>query len=47
MILANKQVKQVTIQAVKITADGRRINLGTIGYWSSNPLKRLFYKLFK
>lgn len=42
---AKQDFKEITIEAVKITADGRRIPLGTIGYWSRNPLKRAWYWL--
>lgn len=35
------------VTAVKILADGTRVPLGTIAYWHRNPLKRLFYYLFK
>ena len=44
--VASKQFKEVRVEAVKITADGKRIPLGTIGYWHRNPLKRLFHKIF-
>lgn len=33
----------ITIQAVVTRADGRVENLGTISYWSRNPIKRFWF----
>lgn len=40
-------VKSVEIKAVVIRADGRIEPLGSVSYWHKNPLRRLFWRLFK
>ena len=39
------RVKESSISAVVIRADGTRENLGTIAYWHRNPLRRLWFRL--
>lgn len=36
---------RMQLDLVKITADGRRIDLGTVAYWHRNPLRRLLWRL--
>lgn len=38
-------VKEITLEAVVIRADGSREELGAIAYWHKNPLKRLWARL--
>lgn len=42
---ASKDVKQITLEAVVIRADGTQENLGVVSYWHKNPLRRLAFKL--
>jgi hypothetical protein len=42
---AKPEVKEVTIEAVVIRANGDREDLGTVAYWNRNPLLRVAYKL--
>jgi hypothetical protein len=42
---AKSGVKQATIEAVVIRADGTREDLGVVSYWHANPLKRLLHRL--
>jgi hypothetical protein len=42
---AENKFKELTIEAVKITADGKRIPLGVVSYWSRNPIKRFAFWL--
>lgn len=42
---AQSEIKQATIEAVVIRADGTREDLGTISYWHKNPFRRLLWKL--
>lgn len=42
---ANAKVRQATLEAVVIRADGTVENLGVVSYYHKNPLKRLFYKI--
>jgi len=42
---AKSQIKQATLEAVVIRADGTREDLGVISYWNSNPLKRLLWRM--
>ena len=46
-ITSQSKLVSAEVEAVKILADGTRVPLGTIAYWHRNPLKRLFYRLFK
>jgi len=41
--VARNYAKSVSLDAVKITADGKRVPLGTISYWHRNPFMRLMY----
>ena len=45
--LAEGKIKELTITAVKITADGKQVPLGVVSYWSRNPLKRFAFWLKK
>lgn len=45
--MARSDVKSMQIDAVKITADGKRIPLGTVAYYHRNPLKRALFALKK
>lgn len=47
MFSSDSQIKSVQVEAVKILKDGTRVSLGVVSYWHRNPLKRLFFKLFK
>lgn len=42
---AKAEIKQATIEAVVIRADGKREELGVISYWHKNPFKRLLWRL--
>lgn len=42
---ATNQVKSMRVEAVKILADGTRVDMGTVAYYNSNPLKRLWFAL--
>lgn len=44
-IQTNQDVKEASIEAVVIRADGTRENLGTISYYHRNPLKRAMWTL--
>lgn len=44
-VVASENVKQFTIEAVVIRADGTRENLGTICYYHKNPLKRWAWRV--
>jgi hypothetical protein len=41
----NADVKEASIQAIVIRADGTRENLGTVSYYHRNPLKRAMWAL--
>lgn len=38
-------VKSMTMEAVVIRADGSREDLGVVGYWHKNPIKRWAHRL--
>lgn len=38
-------IKQMTMEAVVIRADGSREELGVVSYWHKNPLKRWAHRL--
>lgn len=40
----SQPVRQATIEAVIILANGKRENLGVISYYSSNPFKRFAWR---
>jgi hypothetical protein len=42
---ANARVSEASLQATVIRADGRIEHLGTIAYFSRNPLKRLAWRI--
>lgn len=44
---AKGQVKEASIEAVVIRADGTREDLGTIAYWHKNPVRRLLWRITK
>lgn len=41
----NGSVKEIEIEAVVVRANGSVEKLGSIGYWHSNPLMRLWHKI--
>lgn len=45
MFEASSKPVSIEVEAVKITADGRRIPLGTIAYYHRNPLRRLWFRI--
>ena len=45
MIATESKVKEMSLSAIITRADGTIENLGTIQYWHSNPLKRLFWRI--
>lgn len=45
MKAAKQKMKQTTIEAVVIRADGTREDLGVISYWHRNPLRRLWWRI--
>ena len=42
---ASQPVKETTLQARVIRADGSIEELGTIAYWHRNPLKRILWRV--
>ena len=42
---AKSQIKEASIAAVVIRADGTREDLGVVSYWHVNPWKRLLWRL--
>lgn len=46
-VIQKSGVKESSIQAVIIRADGTKEDLGTISYWHQNPFKRFWFKLKK
>jgi hypothetical protein len=44
-LLTHARAKQATLSAVVIRADGRREDLGVIGYWHKNPLMRWAFRI--
>ncbi len=42
---AKSGVKEASIAAVVIRADGTQEDLGVVSYWHKNPLKRLAHRL--
>lgn len=44
-LAAPGQIKQVSVEAVVIRADGTREDLGAVSFWSSNPLKMLVWNV--
>lgn len=45
MITTQSKVKEMSVSAVIIRANGTVEDLGAIQYWHSNPLKRLFWRI--
>lgn len=45
MYLGKNKVKEVTVEAVKVLADGTRVPLGVVASYHSNPFKRWYYNL--
>lgn len=43
-VRARGGAREMSISAVITRADGRVENLGTISYWSKNPLKRFAFR---
>lgn len=44
---SKSKVKEFTIEAVVTRADGTTENLGVVSYYSSNPLKLMWWRLKK
>lgn len=44
-IVSHGSVREASIEAVIIRADGRREDLGVVSYWHRNPLKRWRFAL--
>jgi hypothetical protein len=42
---AKSEIKEASIEAVVIRADGTREDLGVVSYWNASPFKRLLWKL--
>jgi hypothetical protein len=42
---ANAQIKEASIAAVVVRADGSQEDLGVISYWHKNPLRRMWWWL--
>ena len=42
---AKSQLKEASIAAVVVRADGTREDLGVVSYWHTNPFKRLLWRL--
>ena len=42
---ATQHLKEASIAAVVIRADGTRENLGVVSYWHKNPFRRLLWRL--
>jgi hypothetical protein len=46
MIFGGRAVQQASISAVVLRADGSvKKDLGVVGYWHKNPLRRLAWKI--
>jgi hypothetical protein len=44
-IAARQKMREASIAAVVIRADGTREDLGVVSYWNQNPLRRLWWRL--
>jgi hypothetical protein len=44
-LAATSQLKEASIEAVVIRADGSVEDLGVVSYWSTNPFRRLWWRL--
>ena len=44
-VTARADVRETSISAVIIRADGTREDLGTVAYWHRNPVRRLVWRL--
>jgi hypothetical protein len=42
---ATQKMREASIAAVVIRADGSRQDLGVVSYWHRNPLRRLWWAL--
>jgi hypothetical protein len=47
MMYVNEDVKSASISAVKILANGERVDLGVIAFYHRNPLKRFAFYIRK
>jgi len=47
VIEGKSKLKELSIDAVVVRADGSRENLGTVSFWHKDPLKRLAWKVGK
>lgn len=43
--IAQSKIKESSIQATIVRANGSIENLGCISYWSSNPFKMIIWKV--
>lgn len=46
-MIASSNVKEASIHAVKIRADGTRIDLGMIAYYHKNPFIRVWRNIIR
>lgn len=46
-IAAKGQLREASISAVVIRADGTREDLGVVSYWHKNPLRRAYWRVNK
>jgi hypothetical protein len=44
-LTAAANVRQATLQATIVRADGTRVSLGTIAFYHKNPLRRLMWRV--
>lgn len=44
-LTARSHLREASIDAVVIRADGTREELGTVAYWHRNPLRRLWWRI--
>jgi hypothetical protein len=42
---AESKIKEASIAAVVVRADGRREDLGVVSFWNRNPFKRLLWRI--
>jgi hypothetical protein len=42
---AKQEMRQASIEAVVIRADGSQEDLGVISFWHRNPLRRLWWRV--
>jgi hypothetical protein len=47
MMDAKTGVREATIEAVVIRANGDREELGVVSYWHKNPVRRILWRVFQ